>query len=165
VAPNPTSSQPARTCADLLGALAQHPFQAGLVDEQPPARRQAVVDPDIEPGDDVYKLAPGEIVHRDERVLGDEILLRLQAHLVLDASGAKELDGPQMECAARGSGDALRMRSTAIERMPCCAKNIAVDRPTSPPPAMRTGTSAAPAPDSVAAIIGTLSSRPSHIGF
>src|SRR5436190_20898789 len=29
----------------------------------------------------------------------------------------------------------------ASDRMPCCARNIAVDSPTSPPPAMRTGTS------------------------
>src|SRR6185503_1687800 len=56
--------------ADLPGALAQHALEPGLVDEQPPAGRQAVADPDIETGDDVRELAPGEIVHRNQRPSG-----------------------------------------------------------------------------------------------
>ena len=43
--------------------------------------------------------------------------------------------------AARGTGEPPRRRSTASEAIPCCARNMAVERPTKPPPAKRTGTS------------------------
>jgi hypothetical protein len=99
--------------ANLFGALAQHALQSGLVDEQAPARRQAVVDPDVEAGDDVRELAPGEIVHRNERALGHEVLLGLETHLVLDAGSAKQFDCPQVEM--RSSGQ-RRSGSHAFDR-------------------------------------------------
>jgi hypothetical protein len=99
--------------ANLFGAFAQHSLQAGLVDEQPPARRQAVVDPDVEAGDDVRELAPGEIVHRNERALGHEVLLGLETHLILDAGSAKQFDCPQVEM--RSSGQ-RRAGSHAFDR-------------------------------------------------
>src|SRR6266480_2897847 len=43
--------------------------------------------------------------------------------------------------AARGSGELARRRSMVTERIPCCARNVAADRPTNPPPAIRTGAS------------------------
>src|SRR5882762_1287384 len=41
--------------------------------------------------------------------------------------------------AARGSGELARRRSMVTERIPWCARNVAADRPTNPPPAIRTG--------------------------
>jgi hypothetical protein len=43
--------------------------------------------------------------------------------------------------AARGSGELSFRRSTAMERMPCCARKAAAASPVSPPPAIRTGAS------------------------
>ena len=43
--------------------------------------------------------------------------------------------------AARGSGEPPRRRSTARDAMPCWARNIAMDSPIRPPPAIRTGAS------------------------
>src|SRR5574342_339292 len=43
--------------------------------------------------------------------------------------------------AARGRGEPPRSRSIANDAMPCCARNIAVERPTRPPPANKTGAS------------------------
>src|SRR2546421_991826 len=43
--------------------------------------------------------------------------------------------------AARGSGELAGRRSMVTERIPCCARNVAADRPTNPPPAIRTGAS------------------------
>ncbi len=43
--------------------------------------------------------------------------------------------------AARGNGDPPRSLSTTSDGTPCCARNIAVDSPTSPPPEMTTGCS------------------------
>ena len=76
------------------------------MDEQPLAGRQAVVDSDIEPGDDVRKLAPGEIVHRNERTLGDEVLFGLQAQTSSSMPAARKSSMVRRwKCAARGSGD------------------------------------------------------------
>ena len=43
--------------------------------------------------------------------------------------------------AALGSGEPPRRRSMATDATPCWARNIAVDSPTKPPPAMTTGVS------------------------
>src|SRR2546421_729187 len=43
--------------------------------------------------------------------------------------------------AARGSGELARRRSMVTERIPWCARNVAADRPTTPPPASRRGAS------------------------
>src|SRR6516225_10192452 len=43
--------------------------------------------------------------------------------------------------AARGSGELAARRSMVSERIPCCARNAAAERPTKPPPAIRTGAS------------------------
>ena len=48
------------------------------------------------------------------------------------------------KCAARGTGDPPRRGSTTSAAMPWWARNIAVDRPTRPPPAMITGNSGSP---------------------
>ena len=45
------------------------------------------------------------------------------------------------KCAARGKADAPRSRSITVAATPCWARNIAVDNPTRPPPAIRTGAS------------------------
>ncbi len=42
------------------------------------------------------------------------------------------------QCAARGSAETPRNRSITVAATPCCARNIAVDSPNSPPPAMNT---------------------------
>ncbi len=43
--------------------------------------------------------------------------------------------------AARGNVEAVSSRSSTSEGMPCWARNMAVDSPTRPPPAMMTGAS------------------------
>ena len=45
------------------------------------------------------------------------------------------------KCAARGSGEPPRRRSTTKDATPWWARNMAVDRPTNPPPAITTGSS------------------------
>ena len=101
--------------------------------------------PTLSPGMMSASLRPAQAVHGDDRAFGHEILFRLEADLVLDAGRAEQFDGAQDgNGPARGSGEVSRIRSTASERMPCWARNIAVASPISPPPAISTGTSASP---------------------
>jgi hypothetical protein len=84
------------------GLVAQDRLESGLADEQPAARGQLVVDADVEAGDDVGELATGEAVHRHDRALGEELLLRLDLDGLLDPGGPEQLDRADVEVGRPG---------------------------------------------------------------
>ncbi len=82
---------------DRLRTLAQDRLESPLRDEEAPAGAQRVVDADVQTGDDVGELLARQRVHADDRAFGEELLLGLRLHLVLDPRSAEELDGAEME--------------------------------------------------------------------
>ena len=106
--------------------------------------------PDVEAGDDVGELSPGERVHADDRAFGEELLSDCALTSSSMPGGPEQLDRAQVEVRRPGSGDPPRRRSTTIDGTPCWARNIAVESPTSPPPEMTTGCSAPVTPRRIA---------------
>jgi hypothetical protein len=78
-------------------STSQDGLQAGLRDEKPAAGAQAVIDPDVQAGDDVRQLPAGERVHAYDRALGNELQLRLALDVLLDPDGPQQLQGSQVK--------------------------------------------------------------------
>ena len=98
--------------AGRFGAPAQDRLEAGLGDEQPPARTERI-DALVEARDDVGELLAGERIHDDERAFRLELLARLLAHLVLDSGGAEHFERAHVE---EGGARQLRAAAQALHR-------------------------------------------------
>ena len=124
--------------AGLARALAQYRLEIRLIQKKSAAgahRLHAFV----QVRDDVRELAARDAVHGDDGALGHEVAADA-SRTRFSMPTERNISSVRMwKNAARGSGELAFRRSIAIERMPCWARNAAADKPTMPPPAIRTG--------------------------